>query len=274
MLKLIRRFFNLLLGAMAMLTVALVSAFLSMRFAIHGREVEVPRLSGLTISEASEKAAEFGLNLHLENKFYSIDVPSGHILAQYPAPGARVRRDWTIRITESLGAQQVSIPDVLGQPERPASLSIRRLSLDVGTVAPLLAGGDTGTVLAQTPGANAEGIDRPRVSFLVSQSPSASPEAFVMPQLTGLPLSSAYARAGAAGLRVVTVAETAPIPIPGATPFPAGAFTAGPSALPQVSLGSSAPTSAMNNSAIVATQSPLAGHRVMRGEAVRVTLVQ
>ena len=56
----INRFFNIVLGAMAMLAVALISAFITMRLAIHGREVEVPNLAGLTISEASQTASGRG----------------------------------------------------------------------------------------------------------------------------------------------------------------------------------------------------------------------
>ena len=70
-----KRFFNILLTAMAMLAVALLSAFISMRLAIHGREVEVPNLAGLTLQEASAKAGRLGLSLRLEDKFYSTDVP-------------------------------------------------------------------------------------------------------------------------------------------------------------------------------------------------------
>ena len=114
-----RRFFSILLTALSMLTVALLSGFIAMRLAIHGREVTVPDLSGLSIEEASQKAGSLGLALQLENRFYSTMVPSGRIISQFPMPGAVVRREWNIRISESLGAQQVSIPDVVGQAERP-----------------------------------------------------------------------------------------------------------------------------------------------------------
>ncbi len=205
-----KRFFNILLTAMAMLAVFLFSAFAAMRLAIHGREVEVPNLAGLTLQEASARTSHLGLSLRLENKFYSTDVPSGHILGQFPAPGATVRSEWPIRVTESIGAQEVSIPDVTGQPERPASLALRRASLELGTLASIAAPGDPGVVLAQTPPPNASGVDRPRVSLLLSEPVSASPEAFVMPQLTGLSLSTAIARASAAGLRIAAAEEAAP----------------------------------------------------------------
>ena len=109
-----KRIFTLALGALAMVAVALISAFIAMRLAIHGREAVVPALTGLTVSDAGKLAGRQGLRLNLENRFYSTEVPAGRILAQDPAPGSRVRREWPVRITESLGAQAVNIPDLTG----------------------------------------------------------------------------------------------------------------------------------------------------------------
>src|SRR5436190_11571680 len=92
----IRRFFNLALGGLAMIAVAMVSAFIAMRLAIHGREVKVPNLAHMTISEASRKASSMGLRLQLENKYYSPETPPGEVLAQFPAPGTVVRRQWPV----------------------------------------------------------------------------------------------------------------------------------------------------------------------------------
>ena len=296
-----RRFFNILLTGMAMLAVGLLSAFLSMRLAIHGREVEVPNLAGLTLQEASAKAGDLGLSLRLENKFYSADVPSGHILGQFPAPGVTVRSEWVIRVTESIGSQQVSIPDITGQAERPASLALRRSSLELGTVAAIAAPGDAGVVLAQTPPPNASGVDRPRVSLLLSQPASATPQAFVMPQLTGLSLSAAFARTNAAGLRIAASAEEPPSPNPGTAAGPPASGTSASSyhdsffvgapppaqaqpAVPKPAVPRSGYTDAFpvadgapvasssSVSGTVVGQSPPAGHRVVRGESVRLTI--
>jgi eukaryotic-like serine/threonine-protein kinase len=164
-----RRFFNILLGALAMLAVALLSAFLAMRIAIHGREVEVPNLADLTVQEAVDRSLRAGLTINLENRFYSTVTPAGRVLSQSPAPGAKVRRDWTVRITQSLGAQKVSVPNVIGQTERAATVNIRRLALDLGTVAYLPSPGPPNIVLTQTPTPDAAGIDGPRISLLVSE---------------------------------------------------------------------------------------------------------
>lgn len=262
----INRFFNVLFGALAMLLVALVSAFITMRLAIHGHEVKVPTLTGLTLADAGRQTSSLGLTLTLENRFYSPDTPPGRVLAQSPAPGATVRREWPVRITESLGPQEVAIPEVIGQSERTASINIRRLSLELGVTAHISATGESGLVLAQTPTPNATGVDRPRVSLLLSAPPDPTqdpepPEAVVMPSLAGLTLAGASARAAASGLHIAS-AEDLNIPAPDPTPVtpPLTAPPAVASPLPIASIGT------------VVGQTPAAGHRVLKGEAVHITL--
>jgi beta-lactam-binding protein with PASTA domain len=275
----INRFFNIVLGALAMLVVALLSAFITMRLAIHGREVKVPNLTGLTLSDASKQTRSLGLILHLENRFYSPNTPPGHVLAQSPAPGVTVRRQWAVRVTESLGAQQVAIPDVLGQSERTASINIRRLGLELGAVAHIAAPGPPGVVIGQTPAPNAVGVDRPRVSLLLSEpAQTESPDAFLMPSLNGLTLAGAAARAYAAGLRIVS-AEDLNTPAPAPTSAPTAATDA---SQPSTSTPTSAATPATPITPIAQTlstgtviaQTPPAGHRVVKGDPVHITLTK
>jgi beta-lactam-binding protein with PASTA domain len=267
----INRFFNIVLGALAMLIVALVSAFIAMRLAIHGREVKVPNLTGLTLAEAGKQTRSLGLSLTLEDRFYSPSTAPGHILAQYPAAGATVRRQWAVRVTESLGAQQVAIPDLLGQTERTASINIRRLGLELGAVARVAAPAESGVVIAQTPLPNAAGVDRPRVSLLLSEPDEAeSPQAVVMPSLAGLTLAGASARTAAAGLRIVS-AEDLNLPTPAsATGSPAGSPTTPGS--PSPTAPAAVPAAQAVSAGTVIAQSPPAGHRVVKGDPVHITL--
>ena len=206
-----KRIFTLVLGALALVAVALISAFIAMRLAIHGREAVVPNLSGLSVADANSLASRQGLTLNLENRFYSADVAAGRILSQDPAAGSRVRREWPVRITESLGGQRVEIPDLTGQTERAATIGIRRLSLELGAVAHLAIAGDPDVVLTQTPPANVGGVDGPRVSLLVSDAIPADTQApaYAMPSLVGLSYSAANARAASAGLHLDAVTESA-----------------------------------------------------------------
>jgi beta-lactam-binding protein with PASTA domain len=261
-----KRIFTLVLGALAMVAVALISAFIAMRLAIHGREAVVPALTGLSVADAGKAAGSKGLQLSLENRFYSSDVPAGRILAQDPAPGSRVRREWPVRITESLGPQRVSIPDLTGESERAATISIRRLSLDLGAVAYLGVPGDPDVVLGQTPPVNAAGVDGPRVSLLVIDPGDAQPPAYVMPSLLGLSYSAASARASTAGLHLVQDSAN-PEPASPAVPAAAGTVPAVSSAAPPAPVP--APASAVG---IVMAQYPQPGRKVLQGEAVHITL--
>jgi eukaryotic-like serine/threonine-protein kinase len=266
----INRFFNIVLGALLMLVVALLSAFIAMRAAIHGREVNIPNLAGLTLPEASKQTRARGLRLTLENRFYSPSTPPGRILAQSPTPGVSVRRQWAVRVTESLGPQQVAIPDLLGQSERTASINIRRLGLELGAVAHVAAPGDPGVVIAQTPAPNAAGVDRPRVSLLLSEPEEAeSPEAFVMPSLTGLTLSGAAARAAAAGLHIVS-AEDLNLATAATPPAPANTSTS--ENPPATAASPATPVAQAVTVGTVVAQTPLAGHRVVKCDAVHITL--
>jgi eukaryotic-like serine/threonine-protein kinase len=270
-----------------MAAVALVSMFITMRFAIHGREAVVPPLTGLSITDASAAADRAGLRLAVENRFYSGEVPAGRILAQDPAPGSRVRREWAVRVTESLGAQRISVPDLTGESERAATVSVRRLGLEPGAVAHLAVPGDADVVIAQTPAPNSGGVDSPRVSLLVSDPANVQQQAYVMPQLVGLTYAVASDRAAAAGLHLA-VAQPAPaVPAPPATsasgsPAAAAPATAAPSqsAAGRPGTPASVPPSApaapaqvvIHPSSIVTAQTPQAGRRVQQGDAVHVAV--
>src|SRR5438105_966515 len=150
--------------------VFMASALVAMRFAIHGREVQVPKLMGLTPAEAQRELETRGLLLSLENRFYSAEVPAGRVLSQLPSPGTIVRKGWQVRVSQSLGAQRVSVPDVVGQSRRAAELNLHRRGLEIGSVATMeMAGVPPDQVLAQSPGANTALVSAPKVDLLISK---------------------------------------------------------------------------------------------------------
>jgi len=277
-----KRIFTLALAALALVAVALISAFIAMRLAIHGREVDVPTLTGLTVAEANTLSGKNGLNLNLENRFYSNEVPAGRVLSQYPDPSTLVRRGSEVRISESLGPQRVTIPDLIGLSERAATVSIRRLSLELGAVAHLPAPGDPDVVLAQTPPSNSGGVDGPRISLLVTYplpTPELEPEAYVMPSLIGLSFPAASARAATAGLHVTSSGDPAPAPTPAAAapkprPVPPQVDLLNLPIAPAQPAASapSTPAPYTHPGATVFSQSPAPGSRVVRGDTVHIVL--
>src|SRR6266700_1271240 len=122
LLKLVKGFF---LG-LVLLLVFLSCALLSMRFAIQGREVHVPRLTGLTPAEAERVANSNGQVLSVESRFYSATVPQRRIISQSPAAEATVRRGWKIRMAASLGTQHAAVPNLIGQSQHAAGINVSR----------------------------------------------------------------------------------------------------------------------------------------------------
>jgi len=188
---------------MLLVAVAMVSAITTMHFAIHGAEVKIPVLKGMTVAEARSQAAGMGLNLDVDNRYYSSDVAAGHILSQSPPPGSVVRREWHVRVSESLGPQKVDVPDTVGSDARVAALRLRRAGLQVGVAAKLpWADVQDNTVLAQDPPAHSHGIAQPSVNILVVAPDNAAPDGYVMPDLSGLPVTSAIDQLTRIGLKV------------------------------------------------------------------------
>ena len=194
-------FFRLASVTLLVVVVGLLAAITTMHFVIHGAEVKVPSLKGMTVEDARSQAAGLGLNLDVDNRYYSSEVAAGHILTQSPVSGSVVRREWHVRVAESLGPQQVDVPDTVGMDEHLAALKLRRAGLTVGTTAHLPdAQVPEGTVLAQDPPAHAKGIEGPSMNLLVAAPPDAAADGFLMPDLKGLTLEAAQAQLAHVGL--------------------------------------------------------------------------
>ncbi len=195
----LRKLGQLVLKSLVLLLIFLSAALLAMRFAIHGREVRVPKLMGLTPSAAERAANADGLILSVESRFYSPDVPQGRIVSQMPPPNAAVRRGWKILVAESLGPQRAAVPNLVGQSEHAASINLRRRGLEVGNVAILhLDGAAPQTVVAQDPPANAQNLASPKVDLVVS--PADNGQSYVMPSFVGKPVADAVPALERAGL--------------------------------------------------------------------------
>jgi eukaryotic-like serine/threonine-protein kinase len=175
-----------LLLALVLVTVFLVSALTAMRLAIHGREVSVPQLSGMTPADAERAAEASGLMLDIENRFYSATIPEGRIMSQVPNAGAIVRRGWKVRAAQSIGPQRVQIPNLTGESQRAAEINLAQRGLEPGKVAFIhVSGLPAEEVIGQSPTPQAEGVASPRVNMLLTAPAEEAPPAFVMPDFVG-----------------------------------------------------------------------------------------
>jgi beta-lactam-binding protein with PASTA domain len=245
-----KSFFRFAMLSLVLVAVALVSALTAMRFAIHGQEVQIPALVGMTPTEAERSAIGLGLQIEIERQYYSPQIAAGRIMSQLPLPGTRVRRGWQVRVAQSMGPQRVAIPDVTKESERAAEWNIRRRGLDVASVAQMqLQGTPADQVLAQSPPANASQVAAPRTSLLVT-IPADVPD-YVMPNFVEQPLGTASRTVQDAGFKLGNVSMVADVAgAPGNAP---STFTAPPQPAP---------------ASIIVVQSPPAGQKIPGGGTV------
>lgn len=212
-----RRFFRLLLRALVLFVVFMASALTAMRFAIHGRQTTIPKIVGLSQTQAERLLADHGLVLDEGDRYFSSDVPPGRVISQVPLPGMQVRRGWHVRVAESMGPQRVVIPDLIGNSERAAEINIRRRGLELGSIAiATIPGGSTDQIVGQSPPANAVNVSEPKISLLLAASEDR--DSFVMPELVGHGEDDAVNEIVNAGLHVSGInSQAAPAPQANAT---------------------------------------------------------
>jgi len=243
--------------ALVLIAVALLSALTAMRLAIHGQEVNVPDLRGKSPTEARRVADDAGLANTVERSYYSAAVPEGKVLSQVPSPGSVVRRGWEVRLALSLGPQRVTVPQVVGDSERAASLTLAQRGIEIESIArTVLTGSTADQVAGQNPPANSPNVSAPRVSLLITQADS--PAAFVMPSFVGHPLGTVTNTLRDAGFSVgrVTMAVTVPASVDNSGPQSEGSVP-GP-------LIPSSPSPA----SIIVGQDPPPGAKVLAGSAI------
>jgi eukaryotic-like serine/threonine-protein kinase len=261
----VRNLMRYFLLALLLLAVALISAITTMRLAIHVREVRVPDFRGKTPAQARLLAEQNGLAIEVQSSYYSATVPEGRVLSQGPGPGVLVRRGWDVQVALSLGPQRVSIPEVVGESDRAAAISIAERGLQLSSRDEVtIAGVAAGQVIAQNPSAHATDASAPKISLLVAQEPP--PQAFVMPSFIGESLGAVSVTLRQAGLSLGKIAVAVPPPTPAAT---SAAATPPPAVAPLIEVQ---PPPVYSTQSIVLAQDPAPGHKVLAGAAINLVV--
>lgn len=264
-----KNFFRIATLILTMIMVAMVSALTAMRFAIHGQEIKVPAIIGLTPADAERSLAAAGLQIEIERQYYSPVIQEGRIMTQLPLPGAKVRRGWQVRVAQSMGPQRISIPDVTGESERAAELNLERRGLELASTAQIeCLSIPPAQVIAQSPPANASQVAAPKTSLLLSAA--AEPQAFVMPSLVGNSVGAASRILQDAGFKLgnVSVAPPPAAQASSSTIVPGAGATASPAAAPSSSAPISIEQLQPTPASVVVSQNPPAGQKILSGAVV------
>ena len=178
---------------------AFLSAVMAMRFAIQGREVDMPNLVGKSSADALAILHGRGLELRVADRIYN-DLPANAVVRQSPSAGEHMKISQDAHVVLSLGPQNITIPTLAGESLRVARIQLLQSGLQLGEVTSLPASDPSSdTVLQQNPlsGARAASL---RVNLLVAQGgPQA---AYVMPWLVGMQFSDVDRLIASAALKV------------------------------------------------------------------------
>lgn len=193
-------------------SVAFLSALTAMRFAIRGREVDMPDVVGMRPRQAQQILRGRSLGIKIEDRVYS-NQPVDAIVRQSPSPATRVKTGQYAHVVLSLGPQAVSIPQLKEMSVRAAQVELLRGGMQLGEVSDVyLPGTAPDTVALQNPAPGTTDVQSPHVNLLVTLGPK--PPAFVMPDLSSLTVAEAESKLSPAGLKV---AKVTPVTVLGAT---------------------------------------------------------
>lgn len=112
----------ILLGVACALVIALgivAAYFLPKLFSSSSGSFPAPQLVGKKYDDITTSTEYKGLNFKVEQE-YSPEIEAGYIIRQSPVYGRNIKASQTITIVVSLGAKQVTVPDVYDYPEAEA----------------------------------------------------------------------------------------------------------------------------------------------------------
>ena len=185
----IARFFRIAWLLMLLVAVGLLSAIPTMQFAIHGAEVQVPALKGMTTADARSVTAGLGLNAGRgQSLLLGRRGRGAHPVAIAGGGDGGAARMARARSRESWSRRESTSPTRWAQTNAWPRWSCAARDLRSAKIARLPYGSAAeGTVLAQDPPPHAQGIEQPSVSLLVAAPDDEVPDGYVMPDLTGWP---------------------------------------------------------------------------------------
>ncbi|HET9671931.1 MAG TPA: Stk1 family PASTA domain-containing Ser/Thr kinase, partial [Actinomycetota bacterium] len=162
------------------------------------RQVEVPRLVGLTYEDAVDALNELGLEPQRVEVFSQ--KPVGQVTGQDPPAEQIVDEGSQVEVRVSKGVRQVTVPDVLGQSESSATAELEAAGFEVSTTEAPSDSVPEGLVSEQSPSAGSEAAKGSTVTITISTGP----EQTTTPDVIGEDTATARAMIRDAGLRPST----------------------------------------------------------------------
>ena len=124
---------NLVLAAVAVVSLLLIVSLLLSIFTQHGKEITAPDFTNMTWEEAREVASRAGVRVVQSDSVYVRAMRRGAVYNQNPKPGEMVKHGRRIMLTtNSLSPRKVAMPSLVGLSMRQAKTELSSRSLVLG----------------------------------------------------------------------------------------------------------------------------------------------
>ncbi len=146
-----------------------------------GREVEVPQLKNMNLSQAEETLKEMGLKLGTTSTDYSNTVEKDLVIRQEPSSGASVQSGTEVNLVISVGkedtTENIKVDNYVGMAEQDAINSARNSGLRVRNVDYQYSSNtEKGLVMSQSIGSGTEVAEDSAIDFVISLGEEEKPK--------------------------------------------------------------------------------------------------
>jgi serine/threonine-protein kinase len=138
------------LAILLVIVLGLAAYLLPKMFASPNDQVQVPRLAGLTDSQARAKLADAGLEVGTPDHDYSSNVPANRVISQDPTADDFVDKGTTVTYVLSLGTHPTKVPSIVGLSRADAQSALEKAHLN-GVFKPVDSDQPKGTVVSTDP---------------------------------------------------------------------------------------------------------------------------
>jgi serine/threonine-protein kinase len=163
------------LAILLVIVLGLAAYLLPKMFASPNDQVQVPRLAGLTETQARAKLADAGLQVGTPDRKYSTKVAANRVIDQNPSADEFVDQGTTVTFTLSLGTHPTRVPNVVGQPRSDAGTALQNAHLNP-VFKPVDSDQPKGTVVSTDPPAGQQVARDSDVSVSISRGPQKVPD--------------------------------------------------------------------------------------------------
>jgi eukaryotic-like serine/threonine-protein kinase len=205
----------------------------------------VPNVVGATLANAQITLSQAGFKVGSVGYQQGVGKTQGTVISQDPHAGSQAGKGSSVNLI-AVGATAQTVPDVIGMTQAAATAAITAAGLSLGHVTQLYSSSPAGSVTDQAPNS---GVDAPagsQVAITISRgpTPSTSPSAAAVPNVTGQSQSQATTTLQSAGF-VVVADQVASGSVPAgvvSAQTPAGGVLAQPGTTVTIVISTGSPT--------------------------------